>query len=115
MDETEEQRHAVLEYASQEKQAKRSQVDPIVAVILCLPGLICLGLFLGLVDRLLLEFLPIPRRFRHQVDLPLMLILWTFAVLTALVSMSNYGSRPERRRWYVWLNLLINGLGLVYL
>ena len=41
--------------------------------------------------------------------------LWFVAVVTAIASFASYAGRNKgQRSWYVWLNLILNGAGLLF-
>jgi hypothetical protein len=115
--ESEEPRGDVLAYKSpQGKEDEAAPHRPLPAVLLCLPGILCWGAFLGLLDRFFLRVLPIPQSFArlHVPWLWIVLIVWVLALVTALVSIEEYVvSRRKPRPWYVWLNLLVNISGLL--
>jgi hypothetical protein len=82
--------------------------DPVEALSLCLPALICWIVFLGSL------WLPSPF-LKSELALRVMFIVWFVGVITAIASFANYavhntGPRP----WYVWLNLTLNGAGLLF-
>jgi hypothetical protein len=98
-----------LEYQTPPRdEAASNRPSPFVASLLAVPGLACWVILLGLVT--------------HSFQLSLrdaqvagMILLWCLAVFTAVGSFILYLPRRSRPRpWYVWLNLLINGLGLLF-
>jgi hypothetical protein len=88
----------VLSYARPTRQDEPPEHQPLVAALLCLPGLgcwaiLCLGLRL----------------------MPLLLLLWVTAIGTAIASLAIYGRHPLRTRpWYVIVCLFLNICGLVF-
>ncbi len=101
---------AVLAYhAPSDGQARPS---PLTAALLALPGAACWCVFVGaLVARpvfgvALFRLVPIP-------PVPLLLLLWAVAIVTAVASVVYY-ARRRPRPWYVVLCLAINGCGLLF-
>jgi hypothetical protein len=91
----------VLPYKTLEKAEKLP--DPLVATLLCIPGLSCWVLFIDFFVQLGLL---------KSLGKSLALGLWVFAVLVAIFSYVFY--RSSKKIWYVRLCLLINGAGLVF-
>jgi hypothetical protein len=95
-----------LEYRRAKKVAPHR---PLIAVALCLPGLIC---WIALAEIVL------PRWFGPMWLLPQffgisgLLLCWAIAIICAAISLAGY--RSPHKPWYVWLNLTINISGLVF-
>ena len=85
--------------ASPEAEPTRS---PLVAVLLCLPGVCCWAVIAAG-----LWHIRIPRIGAGPV-----FICWMVAVVTALWSIFLYCEGP--RPWYVWMNLILNVAGLLF-
>jgi hypothetical protein len=88
---------------------------PLPAVLSCLPGLVCWVVFLSFV---LPAILGVGFSWRAEVFavplFPLFILgCWGLGIVTAIGSMVVYVP-VKRKPWYVWLNLLINGLGLLF-
>ena len=104
-----------LEYASARPRERISKPDSIAAILLCLPGAYCWavlalasfsesGLFGGrFLDSQILIGVGI-----------LALIAWPFAVITALISLYFLVPGGWRKPWYFWVNLAVNGSGLLF-
>lgn len=85
---------------------------PVGPLLLCLPGAVCWLAFLGIVFG---RFIPDMARqwlspLRVFAGIPV-LLCWGLAIVTALVSLATY-ARRKPKRWYVWVNLLVNVSGL---
>jgi hypothetical protein len=84
--------------------------SPLVAVMLCLPGVLCWSLLLTL-------FL-VPRSMQQNFAFlrilsgPGIFLCWGVAIVCALISLAIYLWR--RKPWYVWINLLVNVAGLLF-
>jgi len=97
-----------IEYRHPTAQSK--EPNPAVAMILCLPGMICWCSLLGL-------FL-VPSGMRPQLSFldifppGTLLICWATAILAALVSLGLYAR--ARKPWYVCINLAVNIAGLLF-
>jgi RsiW-degrading membrane proteinase PrsW (M82 family) len=102
---------AVLDY---QRQAVPSMKQ---ALLLCAPGALCEA-FVGITTILMnfnaLSQGSIPHPIKILV-LPTMALLFLAAAVTAIVSLVRYGWHPLRRKpWYVYLNLAVNGGGMLY-
>jgi len=113
MPESQQPKRDVLGYASpHSEQDLAKPANPVEAVLLCLPGLICWIIFLGSISGVLFRWLRFPRL---RLTIPIVLILWFVAVVTAIASFASYAGRNKgQRSWYVWLNLILNGAGLLF-
>jgi hypothetical protein len=93
--------------------AAKPPPSPAVAMLTCLPGLICWLFLLSAFVRPL-----IPRTITSSRLLPFggveMLVCWAAAIITALFSIGHYLRRRRARPWYVWINLIINITGLLF-
>jgi hypothetical protein len=115
MPETEEPKREILGYASpSSEQGLAKPANPTSAVLLCLPAALCWTIFIGLLSGLFRRWFPFVVG-DIQLALPLLLSLWFVAVITALASFSSYaGKENVPRPWYLWLNLTLNGAGLLF-
>jgi hypothetical protein len=106
---------AAIEYASAPTHGRPRALteSPLLAAVLCLPGVICWCSLLSLIFRRML-----PGRFAAMSPVRVLggslLLIWAFAVLTAVFSLVIYARRGVRPRWYVWLNLAVNVSGLLF-
>ena len=97
----------VLSYKTQEKLPK--QPDPVIAMLLCLPGFTCWVLFFGV---FLWSSASSRYGFISREWFSLVLFLWLCAVVTAVISIAHYWG--TRKPIYVKLCLLVNWAGLVF-
>ena len=79
--------------------------NPLVAMALCFPGLCCWVFLVSIVGR------HVPRGLVKPWVLPA-LWCWGIAIVTAIASLVLYLKNP--RPWFVWVNLVINVLGLLF-
>jgi hypothetical protein len=100
----------VLEY---QNPAHHPRPSPVIATLLCLPGLVCWVLVATALLHLLTGY--DVRLWTWTIPPTYILLLWAVAIVTALVSVAMYGLRIGRDTpWYVTMCLLINTLGLVF-
>ena len=89
---------------------RRELPSPVSAMILCVPGLICWCVLLGM------WLVPASARanFRFLDVFPPGTILWCWiiAIACAFISLAIYGRGPKP--WYVWINFAINISGLLF-
>jgi hypothetical protein len=109
MPEPQQPKRDVLGYASARPEADLTKLaDPVEVLSLCLPALICWIVFLGTL------WLPFPF-LKSELALRVMLIVWFVGIITAIASFANYAGRNKGPRpWYVWVNLTLNGAGLIF-
>jgi len=77
--------------------------DPLRAMLLCLPAMICWALFFGIITRLS----RLPRSLYW-----LALLIWLAGIVTAIYSFMIY--YQKRKPWYVVLSLIINWSGIIF-
>jgi hypothetical protein len=98
-----------LEYQTPPRDEPASdRPSPFVASLLAVPALSCWVILLGLVTHLFHLSL-------RDAQVAGMILLWCLAVFTAIGSfVLDLPRRSRPRPWYVWFNLVINGLGLLF-
>ena len=98
----------VISYSTPQRQTDAP--SPGLAMVFCLPGLICWFVLLGLwfTPRWLRPSFSFLRVFPGGS----VMWCWAIAILCALTSLALYLRR--RKPWYVWINLVVNIGGLVF-
>ena len=91
----------VLNYRS--PGSEKELPSPATAMLLCLPWILCWSTVL------LIKL--ISYRTPSGWEFILILVIWGIAVITAISSVLIYARR--RKPWYVWLNLIVNIVGLL--
>jgi hypothetical protein len=99
----------IVEYAR--PMPHRHPPSPLVAMVLCFPGMICWAIFLAAWLRLFPSGSASPLYDQPELRGKLLMLCWITAILTALISLWLYFKSPKP--WYVIWNLFVNIAGLL--
>src|SRR4051794_19601528 len=97
-----------VDYARPRPRADRP--SPVAAMVLCLPGMICWCVLLGIF--LVPPWMRQNFRFLKTLPAPSLWVCWLTAIIFALISLAAYWRRPKP--WYVCINLVVNITGLLF-